>query len=485
MLHTPKVLVIGIDALCWEVIDKPLKDGKLPNLKKLINSGSYGVLKSVVPPNTIPAWPCIITGKSPGKLNLYDYFFIDGKNRTSVVSSDVIKNKTLFDIFSDYGKKVVVFNVPCTYPPWEVNGVLVSGFMAPDNNTIHSNYNFSEEVRNKYITALGVKDIKRSTFKNLEDMEIYRTKLFIDTVLEQNAEFAMIVYRSTDPVQHLFFNDKAKLEEYFSIIDCLIGNLISKFSQSNIIIISDHGMTGIKKLFQINNWLEQEGYLKYKSYSRIISEESIVKFFSKLHLIKLVQKVAQFIDLRVIQMLARKIHKTGKEVDYEKSAAYYLGSYFININKNRDYNSIITEIKTKLMKLKDGDENIIEAVYYKEELYNTNKDDAPDIIFVPKGYNYMPVNTTYTQEILCPPYFKESSSSHSSEGLIVTTGPDMLNNKKIFASILDLVPSCLKLMGVPVPSDIDGTQISVINQKDTNKKSILDLDKAISNIKLK
>ena len=55
-----KAIVIGIDAASPRLIEKWMD--KLPNLKRLSEQGVHGVLKSVVPPSSIPSWQCFATG---------------------------------------------------------------------------------------------------------------------------------------------------------------------------------------------------------------------------------------------------------------------------------------------------------------------------------------------------------------------------------------------------------------------------------------
>ena len=61
-----RVAVIGLD--CAEprlVFDRWREE--LPNLGRLIDAGTWGPLRSVDPPITVPAWSCMTSGPRPGR----------------------------------------------------------------------------------------------------------------------------------------------------------------------------------------------------------------------------------------------------------------------------------------------------------------------------------------------------------------------------------------------------------------------------------
>ncbi len=49
MAKANKVIVIGLDGATWDVLDRWIRDGTLPNLAKLRNEGSWGILRSTIP----------------------------------------------------------------------------------------------------------------------------------------------------------------------------------------------------------------------------------------------------------------------------------------------------------------------------------------------------------------------------------------------------------------------------------------------------
>ena len=127
-----RLFVIGLD--CAEpslVFDRWRQD--LPNLRALMDAGVYGALRSTVPPITVPAWSSMLTGKDPGELGFYgfrnraDYSY----HQMSIATSTAVKHARIWGRASAAGKKVVVVNVPQTYPPRPLAGYLVTSFLTP------------------------------------------------------------------------------------------------------------------------------------------------------------------------------------------------------------------------------------------------------------------------------------------------------------------------------------------------------------------
>lgn len=54
-----EVLVVGLDGVTWDVILPFVREGKLPTFRKLLEEDSWGILKSTLPPVTVPAWSSI------------------------------------------------------------------------------------------------------------------------------------------------------------------------------------------------------------------------------------------------------------------------------------------------------------------------------------------------------------------------------------------------------------------------------------------
>ncbi len=137
-----RVVILGLDGLDHGLTEKMLAEGKLPNLARLREQGSFKPLASTLPPISPVAWSSFQTGVNPGKHNIFDFLMPDlrtyqpklssveirpprrmlrlGNFRFPLGKADVRllrKSKPFWSILSDYGIFNCIIRVPITFPP--------------------------------------------------------------------------------------------------------------------------------------------------------------------------------------------------------------------------------------------------------------------------------------------------------------------------------------------------------------------------------
>src|SRR5262245_4834372 len=129
-----KVLFIGLDGCTFDLLDQLMDAGLMPQLKRFIGDGVRGLLETTIPPITPTAWVSWMTGKNPGKHGVFE-FLLRRKGSNSLpdmpVSSRSRDGIAFWDVLGLMGKRAIVTNVPCTYPPTMVNGLMISDFLTP------------------------------------------------------------------------------------------------------------------------------------------------------------------------------------------------------------------------------------------------------------------------------------------------------------------------------------------------------------------
>jgi Tfp pilus assembly protein PilF/predicted AlkP superfamily phosphohydrolase/phosphomutase len=126
-----KILLVGIDAADWNIIDPLLKDGKLPNLARLIDRGTRARLKTITPTLSPVVWTSIATGMTPYKHGIIDFLATKKSTGELVpVTSNLRKAKAIWNILSDHGISVGVTGWWATWPAEEVNGFMVTDRVA-------------------------------------------------------------------------------------------------------------------------------------------------------------------------------------------------------------------------------------------------------------------------------------------------------------------------------------------------------------------
>ena len=136
-----KVLFIGLDGSTFDVLDPLMQKGLMPRLEAFIGEGVRGWLETTIPPITPTAWVSWMTGKNPGKHGVFE-FLLRRKGSTAMpdqpVSARARDGLPFWDVLGQMGKRAIVTNMPCTYPPTMVNGVMVADFLINENEHFSS-----------------------------------------------------------------------------------------------------------------------------------------------------------------------------------------------------------------------------------------------------------------------------------------------------------------------------------------------------------
>lgn len=74
-----RVVVLGFDGADHRLVSQFLAEGKLPNLQKLAQQGSFSPLRPTIPAQTPVSWSTFSTGLSPGRTQIFDFLKRDPK----------------------------------------------------------------------------------------------------------------------------------------------------------------------------------------------------------------------------------------------------------------------------------------------------------------------------------------------------------------------------------------------------------------------
>lgn len=69
----PRVIVIGFDGVDAGFTEQWMNEGKLPNLSRLRESGTFRPLRPTTPPQTPVSWSTFSTGIDPGRTGIFDF----------------------------------------------------------------------------------------------------------------------------------------------------------------------------------------------------------------------------------------------------------------------------------------------------------------------------------------------------------------------------------------------------------------------------
>src|SRR3954470_11770029 len=130
-MPTPKLIVVGLDAATFDVIDPLVEAGDLPNLAGLLDRGARGSLRSTTHPLTPLAWTTMVTGVNAGRHGIWDFSERDETGYgLRLVNGSSARAPALWTRLAAAGRRVGVVNVPFTWPAPEVDGFVIAGMDA-------------------------------------------------------------------------------------------------------------------------------------------------------------------------------------------------------------------------------------------------------------------------------------------------------------------------------------------------------------------
>lgn len=459
-----KVLIIGLDCFTPQLVfDQYLE--KLPNLKALMGAGYWGNLRSSEPPITVPAWTCMMTSKDPGQLGFYG--FRNRKDHTYealyFANSLAVREPTVWNLLSRNRMDSVLIGIPQTYPAKPLRGNLVTGFLAPDNQ---STYTYPEELKEEVERVadgyvIDVKDFRTDNKDWLKD-QVYemtekRFRVAEHFLRTKPWHFFMFVDMGPDRLHHGFWrycDENHRLYEpgnpyenvlldYYVHLDRKIGKLLETvdLDKTTVLVVSDHGAKGMRGGICVNEWLAQEGYLRFKEPPK---------------------------EVKRLRM---------EDIDWAGTRVWGEGGYysrlFFNVEGREprgvippgDYEKMRAEIIEKLEALGDEEGNPIGTrVHRPEDLYRTIRNIAPDLIVYFGDLDWRSVGSIgmgglHTFENDTGP----DDANHDYNGIFILADPRVSASDRgremEGITLYDVAPTVLDCLGLKVPTDMLGRKI--------------------------
>jgi predicted AlkP superfamily phosphohydrolase/phosphomutase len=503
-----KVLFIGLDGSTFDLLDPLMEKGLMPRLQAFINEGVRGWLETTIPPITPTAWVSWMTGKNPGKHGVFE-FLLRRKGSNALpdqpVSARARDGLPFWDVLGQMGKRAIVTNMPCTYPPTMVNGLMISDFLTPRGRRDFTYpEGLLEEVESRfgpyqlYITEVYARGKVDNILNQLFDELEYKTK--VNRYLMESYDWDVFAthYWGTDRFQHElwhlldeshpFFDRKEhdayinRIHDYWRAVDATLGELFDAAGPDTTIYMgSDHGFGPIKKFLCFNVWLLEEGLL-------VLKGDAIRRFKRALFKLGLTPDLAYRSAMKMglahlrlsvgvsnrssLMKLANALMLSLEDVDWSRTVAFSKGNYgqiFINVKGREangivepgaEYERVLNEVSSKLRALIDPEtrQPLIGPIWRREDLYTgPHIDESPDLQFLPADMSNKPLGTLdlTSNKFITPVY--GNSGDHRMHGIFLGRGPELRRGMRVEgARIIDYAPTILHSFGVEVPADMDG-----------------------------
>ena len=508
----PKVLIVGLDGATFDNLEPWVEAGHLPTFKKILDGGTRGRLRSTFPPVTAPAWTSFMTGKNPGKHGLYHFIEPQpGGYELRYTNARSRRAPTIWKLLGDAGLKVGAVNIPMTYPPEPVNGFMVAGMDAPEDSRAitHPPELFDElsgrfskvSKQIRYLGYLNSDDRRDALLLGLAEMDQHYLELCTYLFESRPVDVGMVVLTSTDTVQHFFYqyfdpqhpqHDPVGAKKYkdaildtYRRIDGILAKMIERLpADGTLMLMSDHGFRSTSgRVVHLNRFLEEAGLLVRRKPGPLARlTRPVLKRIDGL----LRGSLSPEQKARVAELLPGLRRKWESQyagfadIDWTKTRAYcyevltFPPGIWINTRGQRpqgvvepgdEYQKLLADITRRLLELKDPVTGtaLVTRVYRKEEAYQgPYLEHAPDLT----------VSWWDGITFLTKPSFGEGTvidfvggkpleagdwgGAHALEGIVAMHGPAFRAGGRIPADIVDVTPTLLYLLGLPVSDDMDG-----------------------------
>ena len=291
-----------------------------------------------------------------------------------------------------------------------------------------------------------------------------RQRLILDGVARDDWDLLVAAVETTDRVSHMMWrlidprhpmHDAAlaarhgdAIEKVYRRADDLVGQVRKRLPPGAVLLVmSDHGFHSFRRSVNLNTWLAQNGYLAFQGQEAVPPAD-------------------------VASLAGRGRFFEG--VDWSRTRAYALGLGQIYFNlRGREAQGIVPEgaayaalqeeMARRLLALADPATGrpVMRAVYRRDDVYaGPYLRNAPDLqAGFDEGYRVGWNDTTGgIERSVVEDNQRRWSGDHCATAAEISGGV-LFANRAIASpepNILDLAPTVLQLLGVPLPGDLDG-----------------------------
>ena len=449
-----RIVLLSIDGVPYSLLSRLVEAGQLPNFARLAEKAGLRQMDSVHPTVSSVAWTSYLTGKQPGKHGIYG--FVERKPRTyeiSIPRSTSLTAKTIWEILSEVGMRVFGMNVPVTYPPRQVNGILISGFLCPTVEKVAYPLQISEYLKSIDYQIdsdpMLARESKDRMLPNVHKTLDSRMEAMFHFLAQEQWDYFHTHIMATDRINHFLIEEyeqssgkyAKEFVRFYQKIDSYLGKLMDIVgSQYSLVVMSDHGFCPIISEVQLSHYLVERGWT----------------------------------------VPAGSSSRSPLDIDPGKSRAYTLipGRVFVNLKGREpagivppeEFEQVREELTRDLLALRapNGDQ-VIKQVFKREELYwgsdahgpepempldkllstQTSFGRAADLVAIPfDGYDLkmgLAASQTFVKT--------ELEGMHTyHDAMIMAQGVELPKER---FSIINVAKCVFRALGVEPPADLD------------------------------
>ena len=439
-----RVVFIGLDGTPFTFMQRLIAEGRAPHAAHLAEQGSLLRMDSMWPWVSSVAWSTMMTGVNPGKHNIFGFIDRDPATyKQFIPTARQMRARTLWEVLSEAGKRVIVVNVPVTYPPRPVNGILVGGFLSPSLEKAVYPPSYLPTLQSLgYIVDADPWKMRKSRDLALQEVNRAldaRIRALFHLLEKEEWDYLHVHIMETDRLHHFLWQPMEEGDstyapafyDFYRRIDDMLGRLAAKLDERTTLMwMADHGFCSIKKEVYVNRWLMDRGWLKLRN---IPPDRK-----KGLHEID-PASVAYSLDPGRVFLRVQGREKDGV------------------VAPGAEYEALRDEIAAAALDLRDPDDGspIFQAAFKREELYHGPYfEQAADLILAPYD-GYDPKGPLYKDTLT----YKgdELVGMHTYDDAMLYIGGRSIAPRRF--SVLNVMPTILELMDVPPPPGLDGESL--------------------------
>lgn len=486
-----RVLLVGLDGATFDVILPLAEAGRLPVLARLMEKGAWGQLRSTLPPLSPVAWSSFLTGKNPGQHGVYGFEELEpGGYDLRPVAATREGHPSLWRLISGHGRCIVALDIPFSYPPEPVNGCLIAGYGAPvgEGSVFTHPASLRDELARRFgecevaVPRMKAAPPRDALFRRWDRILDNRRRIADHLVRTLDWDAFMIVLGVTDHIQHAAWTyceplhpdyhkpDAARFREalfqFYEKADAFIGRLLDAAGEPiHVAVLSDHGFGTTWRGDLTRRILAEAGLLRYRGLpfgvgvgARLI--DALHKTYHRMSWLKRFLHRRPHDRRRLKRAAARAIdwprtaafsEAMGMQIYVNEKGKFPLGS----VAPGGEYDYVCRTIRDRLESAvaPGTDRRLIRRVWPRDEVYcGRMVSRAPDLL--------VEYENLHGVEFADDAGHLDLVGSHAMNGILIAAGPEIRAARLSGARIIDVAPTVLHLMNLPVPDDFDGRVLS-------------------------
>jgi predicted AlkP superfamily phosphohydrolase/phosphomutase len=485
-------LFLGLDGGTMSVFGPWFERGLLPNLAALWRRSAWGTLRSSDPMVTPVAWTSFATGCTPPVHGIHEFSYIEAADRT-IRSNHAgrVRVPTLWQILDAAGREVISLNLPMTYPPPRVRGLVVAGSDAPGLEWAFARCpDFGAEIfanvpdyTHKIVWKArprSVEDLKSQAARN---RAIFRAQAEAAERADARCDWSalMVHFHNLDSLQHRLWPYldvdetgvrepvwNAEVEGCLRTLDESVGRLLELASQRDaaVIAVSDHGFGPCRALVNVNGLLRSAGLQRGLMYG--------TRFRYRAQ--RLGDRFHRWLTRRAPGGPGRRLPRSVEGqvgCDWKRTVAFapygqLNGSIFLNAAAIGSRNSeaagrIEREVIEACRAARDPGTGapLFRDAFSIADRYDLDPaaEGLPEVLALSAdGYQAQAKwGVRVRNEILRPD--PNLPATHWREGVVAIHGPDIRPGGHLRAELHDIAPTALAMLGLRIPDVMEGRVI--------------------------